>query len=245
MTTQNDLNNIAYCTYGGSALSGAKFINVQQGNVGTGDIDLYTCPAGKRAALFGCSLYNANALTVTSFLEIKVSGVYYQVAASATTATTASLIPNQLVPIIEAGEGFAINLNRTTINVFGRVLEFDNTSCLKSSRILALANGNNTLYTVTTGKTGFILGQANNLFSTTGHIFVYNNSGNIRSYTPYNVPFGGSPGSTNQCFVTGNGGNNTQTLYVTPLTMNSGDFIVLNTSSGAATQTAWVNVVEI
>jgi hypothetical protein len=124
-------------------------------------------------------------------------------------------------------------------------MEFDNTAPLKTSKVVSMGNGNNTIYTCPAGKKAVILDQWVALNLSLKKLYYFNNSGSSNSIVWYAVPNGGSTGATNQL--------QTETVSNATLSvrqgggwmLNAGDFLVCNTPIGTATQTGWVNVWEL
>lgn len=226
-------------------LPGYKFKGVLGSNLSIGDNDLYTVPANKKAIIVtnATRAYNPSAGSISFYAEIKVSGVYYRTGASTTIATGVGSGANLLSQpmIINAGESISVNTSTTAgLNITTSVVEFDSISPFSIARILSLANGDNSLYTVTSGKSGCII--ANGLL---GAVSVFNGSGSSVNLIVYDVPSGGSSGSTNQLFASTALANVTATTFNTSATFSSGDSLVVNSNSGTAGQVAWVNYFEV
>jgi hypothetical protein len=242
----------------GCAMPNAKYVNLFKNVTGTGDVDLYTVPSGRRALLLGMWMYNNSGSTVTQYPEIKVSSTYYRLDNS--TARTVNngaigVCTTTAAYIAEAGEKISINVNQQPLNVWGTVIEFDNTSPLKTVKLTSLSSGNNTLYQVTSGKTAFVFkyqsgdgfGCPSSAANATGIAYL-NQSGGSRTINMYFVPSGGSPGTTNQVMpaqtITNNSLLTASTAY-SAVTLGSQDSIVINTDAATATQYAWVTVIEL
>jgi len=224
----------------------AKYINAEAASVATGDNDLYTVPTGKKALFFGHSAFNTSGGNISYFFQIKVSSVYYRITSTTTLATQVlTTLSATTVMVLDAGEILSINTATTNgLNVMPRVLEFDATfNGIKTSRILTLANGDNTIYTVPAGKTAMLLGSLD--IQSDQQIRIVNDSGGNRTYTPYVVPSGGAVATSNQINAAVTIADNVLTAFTCNTTLDAGDFIVINTDAGTATQTAWVNYAEI
>jgi len=241
---QNSLNN---AQYGLRQLSSIADYVSAFASVNTGDTDLYTVPTGKKAIIATRTLYNSSAGNITYYFQIKVSSTYYPISAATLLASGADSsspsIPGSIV--LGAGESIAVNtVTNNGLNIWMKVIEFDATFAgVKTSRILNLANGDNTLYTVPSGKTALILGT--NLDISPGTLNLSNRSGAARNITVYIVPSGGSAGTTNQIFQTTAVGSGALQQFTMNVSMDSGDFIVVNTNSGTAGQHAYVTYMEI
>lgn len=240
----NNSNN-GYLVLGPVACPKGKGVRGSIENIGSGDIDVYTVPSGRKAIITGSTAYNTAGTTTTLFHQIKVGGTYYRISSNSTVNTitgTNIVLPNI---VLEAAEVYAINTSQAGLNLALRIIEFDQSSPLKSPKILTLSNGNNTLYTCPSGKTAMMI--ASNVEIGDGgasHNYV-NNSGAAKTITWNAVPSGGSPGSTNQVSASTSVNDDTRNAVSNgPVSMEPGDFIVINTSAGDATQTAWTNLIE-
>lgn len=228
-----------------SQLTWVKFIRAFGSNLATGDYDFYTVPAGKRACILGwVRAYNWSAGTIGFYLQIKVSASYYKVWADQSLSTLTAGTTWLVSPMcIEAWESFSINTSTTSwLNIWVPIIEFDATSALYTPRILALANWDNTLYTVPAWKSACIsnINAVNNIL-----IWICNDSWSTRSYTIYNVPSWWSPWATNIVVPATNASDNTAATYAVGSYLATWDFIVVNSNSGTAWQVAWVNIFEV
>lgn len=228
----------------GSALPGASILNITSNNQsGTGNQDLYTVPAGKRLLIASITaLAPSGASTVYGLA--KVSGTYYRLGANASIGTGSPTAINFSSYIFEAGEIVAINQTVAGVNYWGRGILFDNTSGLKTAKVLALSNGDNTIYTCPANKTaiGMIAGGG----YTQSMLYYVNDSGATRTYSVNVVTSGGSVASTNKLV---NAQTNSDKTVLTiaqfgAVALSAGDFVNLNTDAGTANQTAWVTVFE-
>ena len=232
---------------GQAVLTGTKYRVAFGSNLATGQQDLYTCPSGKRAYVVVAFGYNTSAGSITIQPEIKVSGTYYRIGNDVTLTTlTGGGITNPEI-VLEAGEIFAVNLTTTNgLNIWVRIIEFDNTSGFKTAKILALANGNNTLYTCPASTIAKMMTTYTNEATGTGAIKYMNASGASRNITNNVVPSGGSVATGNQAGPLQAGANNTfLSVIAPPVPLAAGDFINVNTNNGTAGQVSWVNVMEI
>jgi hypothetical protein len=222
-------------------------------NIGTGDIDLYTVPAGKRA-LVECQVWNSTASSISYFAEVKIGATYYPLSAKQTLANTAGENANAfpLYPIVlEAGQKVAINTTGTGLNVTGTVYLFDNTGNLKSAVITTFIAGDNTVYTCPAGKTSYLVHGPASLGSTAAtvpFIFGMNGAGATIAYKWNVVASGGSPGTSNQITISissaATAGNPITFGRNVSAAFTPGDFISVNSGANTAGQIAWVNVVE-
>lgn len=245
MPNQNDVNNLIYHPEG-VYLPGVKFPSAFVSNAGSSNVDMYTCPAGKRACVSYIIGYNTAGTTTTIFPVLYVSGTYYRIGGAgnaATTAQTQVLVTNQAI-ILEAGERIGVNTTQAGMNLWANIVEFDNTAPIKSSKVVNMSNGNNTVYTCPSGKKAITLDQWFKTNFTLKKFFYFNNSGNSASLTWYGVPNGGSPGSTNQIGTETVTTGSASARLIGGLILSAGDSIVVNTNVGTGTQTAWINVME-
>jgi hypothetical protein len=227
-------------------LLGAKLIKAAGSNLTIGDTDIYTVPTGKKAliqASVGRS-YNPSAGNITYYTEIKVSGTYYRISSNTLLTTGTGNVGNiTAAMVLGAGEILAINTATTNgLNVWTEIIEYDATDVrLVTGRVLSLANGDNTIYTVSAGKTAI----RGNIIAGTNCLGIANSSGGARTMIIYQVPSGGSSGSTNQMTSAGSFADLSVSTVLNPGTMDTGDFIVVNTNSGLTGQTAWVTMFEV
>jgi len=217
----------------------ASEVAVYQTGLAATDNDLYTCPASKRCFPLIITQFNGNAASANIFYEVKISGVYQQVTSTATVTTLAVANPTYGY-ILNAGEILAVNSTQTALNVWIRMIVFDDTTAISSHKITSFINGDNTVYTCPANKTCAILngvGQS----TTNGTVFYWNGTGSNRAVSYNCVPAAGSPSTANR-FST-NVGITTTTLQSIPgaQVMTAGQFISINIDSNSASQFVWVN----
>lgn len=246
-------------------LIGARFVNgfVPSTQAG-GTTDVYTCPAGKRALIYSWGVTNFSAGSVTSTIQCKIGGNYYNVSAGSTFGANSNYSGTGTAthPVIEAGESFSVLTTATGESLFLGILEYDNTSGPRSVLLgnpavrsgATLAAGDNTFYTVSAGKSTLILaGTASSASHTstgavTATMSFINLSGGSRTLSLYTVPSGGTAGLSNKVYSAVSLGQSTGTvsqLGAIPITMGAGDFINLNIDANTATQLYWINVAEL
>ena len=122
------------------------------------------------------------------------------------------------------------------------IVEFDSSVAIKSSRLLTLASGDNTIYTAT-GVTALNLGNSLAAFPTGSGVINYvNDSGAGRTVIPKVKPSGGSATATQ---ASNSPAKATRVNLTAPTAMQNGDALIINTDANTATQLAWVNVMEI
>lgn len=247
MPIQNGINNFQTTTIGGIPLSNYKFPRAYINNSINGRNDFYTCPAGKRAAVYCVCYYNSTAGTLTSDLAIKVSGNYYKIINTTSITTLANAIGRCAI-ILEPGESLSASINGTGVNAFAKIIEFDNNVSIFTKKLLgtAVASGDNTLYTVPAGKSALLLDQNLSVsLSQNNAFFCCTATGT--TFLSYAVPNGGSKGTGNQTNPSTFTSTNTLVNFNSNPTLNSGDFMVFNSSSVSphASFILYTNVVEI
>lgn len=233
-----------------SVVRNAQFRRVQAVNVAVGDNDLYTVPVGKRAYVGQVTLYNGGGVgTITRFLQVKVAGTYYRVSSSGTTATgVATNIALGLV--LEPGDILSLNTSVANgMNGIAEVVEYDARSPLISARLLGLSTGDNTLYTCPAGFTAYVqrAGNAPGVGqSAAGNLIaVVADAGGTRAFFYHIVPSGQAVGTTFRMSVTVSPTASAASGIAGPgFGLGAGDFININVDTGAATEVAWVNVIQ-
>lgn len=227
-------------------LTGVSYPRAFGSNLPTGDNDIYTVPTGKKALVSVQQRgFNGSAGTIVYNVSIKVGGVYYRIGANTTLTTgTGGAGANILSPIVlNAGESLSVNTTTTAgLNVLFNVMEFDATNSLSSARILALSSGDNTLYTVTSGKS---LAMFTSLYSAATALVVANATGGAVNIITYAVPSGGSSGSTNKVFPSTSVGDKSASQFSLTTNMSAGDFVVVNSDSATAGQVAYMTYFEV
>lgn len=219
-------------------------------NTANGNNDVYTVPANRSAIVLGLTVANFGANNPNFYMQFKSGGTYYQFSPSQAVGATPSnsAVVNVQNVLLLAGEILSLHADAIGMSAWFKVIEFDSaTTNITRGFITSLANGNNTLYTVPAGKTArptphLGVGVAANLLY--GQLGVFNISGGALNYAVYAVPNGGSPGVTNE-FATLTGiASGAVFSAIVPDNLGAGDFIVVNTSGGGATQTAMVVMIE-
>lgn len=227
-------------------VTGFSIDRINSNNIGSGNVDLYTVPAGKRA-IVSLTVFNSTVSSINVTPKAKLSGSATYTALTAGQAVTtlnSNTLPTRIV--LEAGDILAVTTQSAGINAFGTVLLFDNTSCLLSPRLLTLTSGDNTLYTCPAntkayfiGCPAWIYGSANNPLMT-----IINNSGSTQSYKVNIVPSGSSPGATNQALAANSLINTDSVAPQIVAALTAGDKISINTT-GTGTQLVYCVVVEL
>lgn len=228
-------------------LASATPKNLFVGNAGSGNVDLYTVPSGKRLYVSNLIVFNTAGTATTTRSQVKISGSYYRLSSSqSVTAGTSNTSMIATFYVLEAGEILSLNTSQAGLNVWVRAIEFDNTSPLKSVKISSTSSGNNIIYTVPAGKSAFIQNTIPTVsLSSPGVIMASNESAGSVVWIAYLVPSGGSQGSTNQCTASITTATTILANASIPGVINAGDSVVINVSSGAgASELFWVTVSE-
>ena len=244
---------------GGTILKNIKSISPFQANLPTGNTDLYTVPLNRRAAIFNPFVIvpTGAAGFITFVMQAKIGGSYFPIG----TVGGARVNPGQanftttIGRVFNAGESVSINIATTpsVASCWVNILEFDATSHLFSPTLTSFNNGDNTLYVAPTVNGSYLLSVSASVgpfLQTTNssqlNLGYANNSGASRTVTLFDVAAGSSPSSANQVNPTASVvGNTTRTDQTMVSYLNQGDLVDVNVDSGAATQIAWINVVEI
>lgn len=238
----------------GGLLANATFVGVQGQTGATGNLDLYTVPAGKRAYINRIVYYNnGTGSTIPTFTQVKISGTYYRIAATQNVNNNATLTNAANSPnfVFEAGDIIAINTATAAgITYAVGIVVFDNTSPLKGPRIVGPSNGDNTLYTCPGGKTAIPYGLISPAITSTLGSPTINftaDSGGARNVYWNAVASGGSPGATNKMQPAQSVSASTVGATTIPpfWALAAGDFISVNVDTGNAAQIAFTVVLEV
>ena len=238
----NIINNVGFISGFGPLVRGAKFVNAFSGNT-SGTVDIYTCPAGKKALI--TQVMGISSPIMTGGLQLKISGNYYNFTAPNTIWGNVST--NSFGIVINPGEGLSFSVNSNPGgNLWARIMEMDISTPIYTARLLSLAAGDNTIFTVGAGKTAITLDTLGGAY-VNGSGGIYKNfSGASRSIKVYHVPNGGSSGTANQYFQNTAVANSSGVVVPSvPSSMNSGDSIVINTDASTATQWVYMTYYEI
>lgn len=212
---------------------------------GAGNIDLYTVPAGKRLVVTSIQGYNPTGGSITAYLAAKIGGTYYRTIADANVVASTQYQPSTaLLPILEAGDSMVLNASATGLNwwLFGYTM--DDTSPVKSPRIIAVVNGDNTIYTAPAGY--MATGWSPSTLTPSGNIQLCRAqaSGGAITYTPYSVPSGQAVGASTRLAVAASLADKGQTQTVSP-SITAGGALVINSTSANAAQILWATIAEL
>jgi hypothetical protein len=215
-----------------------------------GNNDVYTVPANRVALVHSLVVANFGVNNPNYFPQFKSGGTYYQWAATAAVGATpsAAAVINIITVLLTAGEILSLHADAIGMSAWFTVFEFDAaTTNITRGFITSLANGNNTLYTVPAGKTSRVMpriGGASAAGNLGGIVIIFNISGGPRTYVLYAVPSGGSTGVTNELSSSAGVASGSALNGVVPNNLSAGDFVVVNTDAGTATQTAMIVMIE-
>ena len=232
----------------GLQLTNATFALARSYNIGTGDVDIYTAPAAKRALIEFIGGFNPSAGIINWYPEIKSGGSYYRIAAAIAAGANSAAGSAAAGIILEPGETLSVHTDGTGLNLSASAIQFDSTSPLRTVKLTGMSTGDNTLYTVPTGKTALVLAANPFITNAASVVPVVADSGGARIVNICAVPFGGSTACASNAATEIAGQSVTASTRANVaaggLTMAAGDFLVVDIAAGAATQLAWVNVLE-
>lgn len=248
-TTLSGITNVLNSA-GAPYLPNASIVSAIQQHAASGDVDLYTVPAGSKVICPAMLVYNDSGSGVNIYTEAKISGTYYRMIATVSPGANAAAIPNVYF-VFSAGQTVSINIGTASVlNVFPVLIQFDVSASLSSAFLTTFSAGNNTLFTAS-GNGALILsaanGTANFLFfgeTRTGNVNYLNNSGTSRTVSMNCVPSGGSVGTNNRIENALTITTGTTNSVASCATLASGDFVNINTDANTAGQFAWVNYVQ-
>lgn len=222
----------------------------------TGDVDLYTVPANRKALLLGWVVTLPQfSSTVNNYLETKIGGAYYRISNTASTSggsigldqtATVDMLPR----VLNAGETASVNMDTAGLSTWLHLIEFDASSPLRSVTLTAFGTGQNTLYMVPTGKTFEVLPLyarlPSNLFSSLrAYLFFSNGTNTTLGLMLHAVPNGGSVSVNNALAGVANlSGGAVSSTGVFSGSLAPGDFLSVSTGTNASGQMAWMNIIE-
>ena len=214
-------------------------------NLGSGNVDLYTVPAGKRLILLNAVWSNPTGGSLSASLQVKISSTYTRVGNVIAAASNAYNTTGSLLYTYEAGEVVALNTTGAGLNFWAKAILVDDTVPWKSVKSFAPTTGDNVVYTVPAGKHA-IVHHANLHFGliTDGMIQYFNESGSTVTAIEYIIPSGGTKGATSQFFSTTVASSVTSSVgKEIPGVLEPGDQVVVNLSASASVW-MWLTVTE-
>lgn len=244
-TCDNCANSVAvpHGLNGVAALPGFTVTPIHPTALASGDNSIYTCPASKICAVVG-QVFNTTAGNLSYHYTISYdSGSTWRLAFSSTgtvnAGSQATLTPMMQYTGLKAGEQFGANTAGTGINFQGTAYSWSSTAKLqKFEKTGSFVSGDNTVFTCPTTVCYVVSLQVNNANST--QLNITNETGGSIAYTMNIVPNGGSASSSNAAYGA-SVSNNTTGAATCNCSLNSGDFISINTTStGTQTVTGWV-----
>lgn len=247
---QGQAGSISTLMFNGVGLPNATFPLLRFTAIASGEVDLYTVGPGKRLCIGDSSVFNPTGAVPNYTFQVKtVGGAYYAIMAAASvsagnggTAITQSIC-------YDAGESLSVLTTGAGLNASFNGVLFDAVSGFKSIKLPAPVTGDNLFYTVPAGKTATVLPATMVLTFNNASAINFMSDASIR--TIYLCAL--ASGSTATCtpptppgVITGyNSTSGARSTSVgIALNLQAGDFIVFNISVGAATQYAWINVLE-
>lgn len=217
------------------------------GGLVSGVNDLYTVPTGKKAIIGHVAAYNPTGSAVSVKSLIKIGGTYYRIQnGTGYQAVGAAVFTNIAATFVvfEAGEALALDCTASGLNVVVSVLEIDER--VKLNKVLVqLTAGDNVLLEAAEADEELIAQYGTPAASSYslqfGSTLIVNETGGMVTFEGYLVPSGGSPvlfrKNTNQANGSLDGGPPVPVL-------KQGDQVVINSSSSAAGQYAFVTYYE-
>lgn len=224
-------------------VNGVVYRRVYSSNIGSGYQDIYTVPNGLRAMVLNSNAYNRTSTSLIISPAIKISGGYYFFVVSANVNAFSTNNFQNLSLLLEGGESLSYFSNSNGCNVSFKVVEFDSSSNIKSSKLTTLNSGNNIVYTANANRNSMLL-DANLAPNALTTLFFYNQTSAARVIIWSHVNSGDSVGPLTEVNSSTSINRNTKSSVVGIGTMSSGDYVVISVDSDATNTLAWVNVME-
>jgi hypothetical protein len=230
-------------------LQNVKYPSVYSLALGTGNTDLYTVPAGRKALLIDtvCTLVGGGTWTI--FHQLKVGASYFKFGFAVSAQAAANGLSNSAAPfLLNAGESYAVNNNQTgtSTSIWPYIIEFDASAPIFRSSLGSFSAGNNTIFTVPAACTISLYGMPSGFaLAMAGVLLYFNASGATRTVSWNAVPNGGSPAAANLIQAATAVPDGTMNNAVFWGGLAAGDFININTDASTAGQVAWVNYVKM
>lgn len=225
------------------ALPNLTVVRIHSENLSTGEHLLYTVPSGKKA-LVSLVAHNTAvaAVATTATASFDSGGTYKILTSAASVGANATSVINYGNFIYAAGEVVGIRTaTNNGLNVFGSVFLFDSTASIRTAKLTALTDGNNTVYTVPAGKTAFTFYILGANFAAPGMFAGVNTTTTVA----WNVVLsGGAVGTANRIATGSITGGNASSIN-DPMTLNAGDFVNIAPTTGASVDVAYISVMEI
>jgi len=221
----------------------AYITNIYSKNISAGDTNILTVPSGYRFLLFRALVVPTNTAIASSWISVLTNGVTTRLRQATAVPTNGSVLSTGFGNnfVFEQNETLVVhtatNLQRTDISG----LIFTNSIPLKSYRNLALSGGDNTLYTVPANTIAVAYVPPGGFLQ--HNIEYFNGTAGSVTNGFYLIPSGDSKNintklSTTVAATLINGGTSLNPILF------AGDSILLELSSSAAGQVAWLTVWE-
>lgn len=213
-----------------------------------GDNDIYTVPTARAALITGGRLQNDSGGNVIGFPEMKHGGTYFRIgnstASIANGAGAAMSIQGSGIAL-SAGDSFAINAAITAgANALYLITEFSDESSLKPAFLFGTASGDNTLYTVPVGKTAIPISLGVTIGAASGSFNVGAGSVGTGQIFTKITQSGGTPIISGA--ISGGASANTAVAVANnTFSLEAGDSVILNITTGDSAQIAWGIFMEI
>lgn len=229
-----------------------EFVFVRSLALASGDNEVYTVPANRKAWVVRVSLHQpAGGSTIATHLKQKISGTSYRVSANAN-LTSQGVTSHTNGNILEEGDILVVNIADVGagINAYCKIIEFDAGTGPTLVRTLSLTTGDNTIYTTPVGKEAFVLSvglQFNQNMEQPG-ILIANESGVASTFTVYRLQSGESVEASKQVNFSASIADNGVTEFLMGAAgyLPAGASIVVNTSDdGDTNQRVWLVVQEL
>jgi hypothetical protein len=237
--------SIATSAFPAPIMKNPTIVRLQYTTPGVSTYNMYTCPEGKRAALYTLNAFDyPNAGASVRYHIKNASGDFIVVTNANIAAAGTGLATGTVGYIMEFGDTLQVETLTAALNVNAFITEFDTGgSNVRSVRAMNLSTGPNTVYTCPNGKSAVLL--ASTLLPTVqSGALNFGNDGSTRTFYFNNVPSGGSPATTNQVTKAIAQNASQRSISAVGTALTPGDFISVNVDVGATNQWAWVNVLE-
>lgn len=230
-------------------LYGAKYKNPYLASAIIGNNDVYTVPAGRKAIVINFGFTNTSGGNVGVYPQLGISATYYKVGPTQTISTSTYFSGNfQQIPemVLLAGDVLSFNCATTAgLVIWATVVEFSASSPVTTYRNMALANGDNTLYTVPAGISAMVMrALAIGEWGGAGFWYYMNSSASPATLNWYNIPSGQSKGNATITTVASVVTAGTTARQAIASVLAPGDVILVNTNLNLGGQIAWINVAE-
>lgn len=228
-------------------------------SLASGENDLGSPSSGKRWLVLGAHAINPTAGSITLTAKIKNDGIYWAGSSgNAISAGSVGLVLPSLVnlPVFDSTDTLSIHATASGAAVVVSVLEFDDSSSLKSAKLWSLSTGHNTLYTCPEGYSAVTVGlRASSTIpyalSPYETLIYRNDSGGTRTYSWALVDDGDTPDTPGAganslqgaaaTLTTGNISNLGQAFHA----LQEGDSLTIHVDDGTGNQAAWTNLLEV